>query len=188
MKYESDQPHSNVLALPDGDLWVFGYGSLMWRPGFPHVNVRAARLYGYHRALCVWSWVYRGTRTNPGLVLGLDLGGSCLGRAFCVREADKHAAANYLYKREMVTRVYVPILAPIHLEDGRRVVALTFTTDRTHSQYAGKLTADEAAATVSRAHGQSGPNTAYVANTVQHLDELGIGDSLLHQVHTLINV
>lgn len=179
-------PHSE-LVLPDGDLWVFGYGSLMWKPGFPYVAVQTARIYGYHRALCVWSWVYRGTRSKPGLVLGLDRGGSCIGRAFRVREADKLSTADYLYEREMVTRVYVPILLPVRLDNGRRLTALTFIADRAHAQYAGKLTAEEAATTVLSARGKGGANTDYVANTVQHLDELGITDRLLHRVDAIVN-
>ncbi len=180
-------PPDAGVTLPDGDLWVFGYGSLMWKPGFPYIEVCAARIQGYHRALCVWSWVYRGTQAKPGLVVGLDIGGSCVGRAFRVRAADKHTAANYLYAREMVTSVYVPRLMHIRLGDNRRVTALTFVADRTHAQYAGKLTAAAAAEVVRHACGKSGANSEYVAQTVTHLDELGITDSLLHQVDKLVN-
>jgi cation transport protein ChaC len=176
-----------ALTLPRGDLWVFGYGSLMWKPGFPHAEVRAARIHGYHRALCVWSWVYRGTQANPGLVVGLDTGGSCVGRAFRVVPAHKGATVQYLYQREMVTRVYVPVLAPVRLDNGRQVKALTFIVDRTHAQYAGKLGAEQAAVTIRRARGKGGANTDYIANTVAHLDELGIADSLLHEIHALLN-
>ncbi len=174
------------LVLPDGDLWVFGYGSLMWKPGFAHVEVRPARIHGYHRALCVWSWVYRGSETAPGLVAGLDAGGSCVGRAFRVAQAHTDATARYLFAREMVTRVYVPVMAPVRLNDGRKVEALTFVVDRRHAQYAGKLNAEEAAATVRRAHGKGGANSDYIANTVAHLDKLGIAESLLHEVHALL--
>ena len=161
------------LALPAGDLWVFGYGSLMWRPGFPCRAVRPARLYGFHRALCVWSWVHRGTRAQPGLVFGLDRGGSCVGRAFRVAAGDKASVVDYLYQRELVTRVYTPRLQPVRLGD-RRVTALTFVVDRGHTQYAGRLDAEQAASVVARARGQSGPNAEYLVNTVTHLLGLGI--------------
>lgn len=185
MRREFDSYHVPDLTLPDGDMWVFGYGSVMWRPGFPHRENRRARVHGYHRALCVWSWVHRGTRERPGLVLGLDLGGSCLGRAFRVAAADKAAVADYLYSRELVTPAYLAVLVPLRV-DGRQVRALTFIVDRTHPQYAGKLSPETAAQTVRHAVGHSGANVDYVASTVGHLDELGIPDSPLHRVHALL--
>ncbi len=169
------------IALPAGDLWVFGYGSLMWRPGFAYAERQAARLYGYHRALCVWSWVHRGSERRPGLVLGLDRGGSCIGRAFRVAAAEKYAVAAYLVAREMVTPVYRPMLHPLHLA-GRRVTALSFTIDRANPQYAGKIGLETAAAVVRRARGVAGPNTEYLVNTVAHLDQLGIADGFLHRL------
>jgi cation transport protein ChaC len=174
------------LRLPAGDLWVFGYGSLMWKPGFAYTEIHAARVCGYHRALCVRSWVYRGTPEAPGLVVGLDRGGSCIGRAFRVSAADKHAVADYLYERELATNVYLPKLVPVVLDDGCRVLTLTFVVDRTHVQYAGRLGAEEAAAIVRGAHGRHGPNSEYITRTVEHLDALGIADSLLHEVQALL--
>jgi cation transport protein ChaC len=179
-------PPAVSLHLPAGDLWVFGYGSLMWKPGFIHVEVRAARICGYHRALCVRSWVYRGTPEVPGLVVGLDRGGSCIGRAFRVPAANKHAVADYLYERELATNVYLPKLVPAQLHDGRRVSTLTFIVDRRHAQYAGGLSAGEAAAIIRGAHGRHGPNIEYISRTVEHLDALGIADSLLHEVQALL--
>ncbi len=170
-----------------GDLWVFGYGSLMWKPGFPHLEARPARLHGYHRSLCVRSWVYRGTPQTPGLVLGLDWGGSCIGRAFRVAEADKPSAVDYLYQRELVTDVYVPKLTAARLDDGRVMTMLTFAVDRRHAQYAGRLGIVEAAEIVRHASGRNGPNVDYIMHTVAHLDELGIADSLLHRVQALLS-
>lgn len=158
----------------------------MWRPGFPYVDLQTARIHGYHRALCVWSWVYRGSQSKPGLVLGLDMGGSCIGRAFRVTTANKIDAVNYLYEREMVTAVYVPTFVPIRLNNGRQVTALTFVVNRAHAQYAGKLSAEEAAEAVLQGYGCSGDNTDYVANTVRHLDELGIRDRILHRVDAIV--
>lgn len=171
--------------LPDGDLWVFGYGSLMWRPGFDFLEMHTARVHGYHRSLCVWSWEHRGTQQKPGLVFGLDLGGACIGRLFRVAETDKTAVADYLYAREMVTPVYRPGLKRIRLPD-RTVTALTFTIDRRHAQYAGRLEPFVAAAAVREAIGYSGPNWEYVLNTLAHLRELGIRDRYLEQLALLI--
>lgn len=182
-EFKAHQPPA--LTLPAGDMWVFGYGSVMWRPGFAFLDSRPARLFGYHRALCVWSWVHRGTQQAPGLVLGLDAGGSCIGRAFRVAAAEKQAVAEYLYGRELVTPAYIAMLHPVYL--GRqRVTALAFKVDRQHDQYAGKLSPATAAAVVRDARGVSGANPDYVASTVAHLDELGIPDSPLHAVQAAL--
>ncbi|MDX1654786.1 MAG: gamma-glutamylcyclotransferase [Candidatus Competibacteraceae bacterium] len=173
--------------LPQGDLWVFGYGSLMWRPGFAHLEALPARLMGYHRALCVWSWHHRGSPQCPGLVFGLDRGGSCRGRALRVAAAERKQVAEYLYERELVTPVYVPRLLPVRLAQGT-VTALTFTIDRRHPQYAGRLDPAVAAAVVSASHGHSGPNREYLLNTLAHLQDLGIDDPKLAQVARLVKV
>ena len=173
------------LALPSGDLWVFGYGSVMWRPGFAHLERRAGRVHGYHRSLCVWSWFHRGTQENPGLVLGLDVGGSCHGIAYRIAAADKAAVADYLYRRELVTDGYQAILHQVYFAD-RSVTALAFRANRRHPQYAGKLAHDEAADTVRRAQGASGANPEYVASTVQQLQAMGIVDRALHQINALV--
>jgi cation transport protein ChaC len=164
---------------------VFGYGSLMWRPGFDYLEMHTARLHGYHRSLCVWSWVHRGTQQSPGLVFGLDSGGSCLGRVFRVPAAGKQTVADYLYAREMVTPVYRPRLQKVYYA-GTMVVALTFVVDRRHPQYAGKLAAETAAMTVGGARGQSGCNKDYLVNTVAHLEELGIYDPQLNRIKNLL--
>lgn len=164
------------------DFWVFGYGSLMWRPGFDHEETRQARLFGYHRALCVRSFVHRGTPERPGLVLGLDRGGSCHGVAFRVRPEHRDQVTAYLRERELVTRVYLETLRTIRLETGHDVQAMTYVVDRAHPQYAGGLTADEAHGRVQGATGRSGPNEEYVLNTVAHLKTLGIRDPHLEAI------
>ena len=165
-----------------GDFWVFGYGSLMWRPGFAHAETRRARLMGYRRTLCISSHVYRGTPRRPGLVLGLDRGGSCLGLAFRVpREAFDEVIA-YLREREQVTNVYLEKRLPVLLETGKTVEAVVFVADRAHAQYAGGIDAAAAARTVASAAGDAGPNADYVLNTVQHLRDLGIRDRWLESV------
>jgi glutathione-specific gamma-glutamylcyclotransferase len=165
-----------------GDLWVFGYGSLMWRPGFEHDGAEHARLAGYHRALCVRSFVHRGTPERPGLVLGLDRGGSCLGMAFRVSADRRAAVTDYLRARELVTDVYLERLLPVRLAGGRTVHALTYVVDRTHAQYAGRLDIDSAADTVMGAKGVSGENPDYVMNTVAHLRAMRIHDMMLEGI------
>jgi cation transport protein ChaC len=165
-----------------GDFWVFGYGSLMWRPGFAHSEAKRARLFGYRRALCIYSFVHRGTPARPGLVLGLDRGGSCVGMAFRVAGEQREAVIAYLREREQVTGVYLERTLPLRLESGERVEAVAYIADRGHQQYAGALDAIDAAAMVAGAIGQSGPNEAYVMSTVERLQALGIHDRWLEDV------
>jgi glutathione-specific gamma-glutamylcyclotransferase len=165
-----------------GDFWVFGYGSLMWLPGFAHVETRRARLHGYRRALCVRSFVHRGTPDRPGLVLGLDRGGSCIGLAFRVPQDLGAEVLAYLRERELVTNVYLERRLPVRLEDGPVVEALTYVVDRSHAQYSGRLDVADAARSVCGAVGQSGPNEDYVVNTVEHMKALGIRDHWLESV------
>lgn len=170
------------MAVDMDDFWVFGYGSLMWNPGFAFENKMTARAFGYRRSLCVRSFVHRGTPERPGLVLGLDRGGSCRGMAFKVALKDKDDVVGYLRERELVTHVYLERTMPVLLADGRRVAALTYTIDRGHAQYAGALSVEDAAATIAVSHGKSGPNTDYVVNTLAHLKEMGIRDHWLEEV------
>lgn len=170
-----------------GDFWVFGYGSLMWRPGFAHTQTQRARLHGFRRSLCVTSHIYRGTRDRPGLVLGLDRGGSCVGMAFRVPHELRDEALAYLRDRELITSVYLERILPIRLESGESAVAVAYVVDRTHEQYAGSLDEVAAARIVSGAVGQAGPNEEYVLNTVAHLKALGIRDHWLEEVGRLVS-
>lgn len=165
-----------------GDFWVFGYGSLIWRPGFAHVETQRARLHGYRRSLCVYSFVHRGTRERPGLVLGLDHGGSCVGLAFRVPGELRAEVIAYLRERELVTNVYLERTLKIRLSGGGMVEAVAYIVDRRHEQYAGALDAAHAAAVVRGAVGQSGNNEDYVFSTLEHLEALGIQDHWLEDV------
>ncbi|TIW91649.1 MAG: gamma-glutamylcyclotransferase [Mesorhizobium sp.] len=169
-----------------GDFWVFGYGSLIWRPGFAHVETQRARLHGYRRSLCVYSFVHRGTRERPGLVLGLDRGGSCVGLAFRVPGDLRDEVIAYLRERELVTNVYLERVLKIRLDGGGTVDAVAYIVDRQHEQYAGALDAAEAAAVVRGAVGQSGINENYVLSTLEHLEALGIRDHWLEDVARLV--
>ncbi|WP_188910914.1 gamma-glutamylcyclotransferase [Aureimonas endophytica] len=164
------------------DLWVFGYGSLIWQPGFAFEERRKARLAGYHRALCIRSYVHRGTPERPGLVFGLDRGGSCIGMAFRVTPEAGEAVLAYLRERELVTNVYREQHLPVVLADGRRVRAVTFVADRGHPQYAGRLDPAEAATIVGGAHGRSGANVDYVRSSFAEIAALGLTDRWLEAV------
>ena len=163
------------------DLWVFGYGSLIWRPGFDHLERVPARLIGAHRALCVFSHVHRGTPERPGLVLGLDLGGACRGIAYRVAARKRAETVAYLRAREQVTSVYREVVRSITLlKPMRRVPALVYMVDRGHRQYAGRLDLATQLHLVRQGHGQSGPNREYVLSTVHALEALGLYDRDLH--------
>ncbi|MFC7065895.1 gamma-glutamylcyclotransferase [Brucella rhizosphaerae] len=169
------------------DFWVFGYGSLMWRPGFAHVETMRARLHGYRRSLCIYSHVHRGTPDHPGLVLGLDTGGSCLGIAFRVPGDMTDEVMVYLREREMSNRVYHEKWLRLRLADGRDVQAVTYVADRRHTQYAGSLKAEDAAVIVASAQGDSGANVDYVSNTLEHLRNMRVRDHALEHVNDLIS-
>jgi cation transport protein ChaC len=163
------------------DLWVFGYGSLMWQPGFDFLERSPAVLIGAHRALCVLSHVHRGTPERPGLVLGLDHGGACRGLAYRVAAAARAPTIAYLRAREQVTMVYLERMRTVWLEGSRRrVPALCYVVDRGHPQYAGRLSLDAQLHHVRQGHGRSGANRDYVLAAVRQLEALGCRDRELH--------
>jgi cation transport protein ChaC len=163
------------------DLWIFGYGSLMWQPGFNFAERVPGAIVGAHRALCIYSFHHRGTTERPGLVLGLDEGGSCRGVAYRVEPAQAAPTLDYLRAREQVTAVYVEAAKPVSLLDGsgREIEAICYMADRKHPQYAGRLSVERQAELVLAAAGLSGTNIDYVLNTVRHLEEAGVHDALL---------
>ncbi|NQV98331.1 MAG: gamma-glutamylcyclotransferase [Rhodospirillales bacterium] len=179
---------SDLTDRPAGDIWIFGYGSLMWQPNFPFAEKQHARLHGYHRALCIYSFEYRGTRDCPGLVFGLDRGGSCHGIAFRVLEQNAEAVIAYLHEREMITGVYRPRWQSIRLQSSGqppvRVNAYIFVADRSHEQYAGTLPDEETVKLVRQGRGKSGPCIDYLKNTLDHLYELSIQDYTLARIVT----
>lgn len=170
------------------DLWVFGYGSLMWRPGFDYIARRPARLIGAHRALCVYSFIHRGTPEKPGLVLGLDHGGACQGIAFCVAAKNRDATLAYLRERELINHVYHEVMRSIWLEDDARsqVSALCYVVDRRHPQYAGRLTLEQQLHFVRQGHGKAGPCRDYVLSTVTEMEAHGCRDSELHRLAAML--
>jgi cation transport protein ChaC len=158
--------------------WIFGYGSLMWRPGFRFLEQQPARLEGYHRAPCIYSHHHRGTFDVPGLVLGLDSGGFCLGIAFRIDIKDRVQIFDYLYEREMIGYAYKPACVDVEIA-GKMVRAYTFVADPTHEQYAGKLDEEHAARIIMRAQGISGLNRDYLLNTVHKLETEGFAEPAL---------
>ena len=179
----------NDTEFPTGDLWVFGYGSLMWRPGFEFIERVPARLIGEHRALCVYSFVHRGTPEKPGLVLGLDRGGACRGIVFRVKAGAEQETIAYLREREQVTSVYREVKRSVWLENEarQRVSALVYVVDRGHVQYAGRLSLAEQLRHVLQGHGQSGVNRDYVLATVKAIEAEGFRDTQLHQLARMLH-
>lgn len=159
-------------------LWVFGYGSLIWDPGFFFDDRRVAVLNGYRRCFCMTSIVYRGTPEQPGLVLALDAdpGAQCRGVAYHVPPHEAEATHAYLRERELVSYAYDEELVLLTLEDGRVVTAVAYVSNRSHPQYSGGLSLAEQAAVIARAVGPRGPNADYLLKTVDSLESLGLHD------------
>jgi cation transport protein ChaC len=183
---------SIALSEPEsskGDLWVFGYGSLMWRPGFEFTEQVPARLIGEHRALCVYSFDHRGTPEKPGLVLGLDRGGACRGIAYRVAAKLRESTVKYLRSREQTTHVYREVTRSVWLDNeaSQRVSALTFVVDRGHVQYAGRLPLAEQLRIVLQGHGRSGNNRDYVLSTVRSIEAQGFRDQQLHRLALMLH-
>lgn len=170
------------------DLWVFAYGSLMWRPGFAAEEVHHAKLVGWQRSFCIYSRYHRGTERRIGLVLGLDRGGACEGMAFRVKAADAAATLAYLREREQVISVYREALVPVTLMTPERpeVMALAFLVERAHPSYAGRLPLDEQATLIRGASGRSGSNIQYLVSTLDHLKELGIRERAIERLVGLV--
>jgi len=168
--------------LPRRDLWVFGYGSLMWSPGFRYTEKSVGLLRGYHRALCILSTRYRGTARRPGLVMGLCRGGSCWGIAFRIPAARVRGVLAALWRREMIRKVYEPRLVPVRIRRGFRVRALTFVAETEHPQFVRELDLHGRAQLVAQGVGQRGPCTEYIRRTLEHMYALGVTDPHLARV------
>ncbi|MGR3271681.1 gamma-glutamylcyclotransferase [Thalassococcus profundi] len=162
-------------------LWVFGYGSLLWNPGFEVVAQEHARLPGYARSFCMRSIHHRGTEAEPGLVLALDEqpDAVCEGLALRARDDQADAVLKYLRERELISSAYVEKLLPVTLADGRTIEAVTYVIDADHVQYCAGLGLEDQAQIIAKAVGGRGPNTEYLYNTTAHLDSLGIPDAEL---------
>ncbi len=180
-----EDPDISAALAGRGDLWIFGYGSLMWDPGFHHAEAHPALLYGYHRRFCVYSYTYRGTRAQPGLVLGLDRGGACKGIAYRVPRRHAKATLAYLRKRELDDGVYRVKKLRVRLAR-RTVEALSFVVDRAHQGYAAELSVTETARLILQGVGQRGLCVHYLENTVRHIEALGLTDGALHRLAEVV--
>ena len=184
-----DDATRNCLEA-DGHLYVFAYGSLIWRPGFTHVAAHPALLRGFHRRFCLWSHHYRGTPERPGLVLGLDRGGACRGVAYAVSAAEAASVLAYLDERELpdgAEQVYHRRMLPLRLlGSGRTVRAVTYVANRECRMYCGRLAPERAAAVIAAGQGKTGTNRDYLLNTVQHLKLMGVRDAGLDRIAGLL--
>jgi len=169
----------------ESDLWIFAYGSLMWDPGFPYCEAVPALLRGHHRSFCVYSHGHRGTPERPGLVLGLDRGGTCKGIAYCVPAIDVPAALGYLWDREMQSRVYRLQELELELPPGG-AKGLAFVVDRGHRNYAGGLSVAETARLIHQGVGRRGTARQYLESTMRELARLGVVDRSLHRLERAV--
>lgn len=177
MLWSEHAPAPAALPVPEGALWVFAYGSLMWDPGFPAETIEPAEIEGYSRAFCIRSRGHRGTPDRPGLVVGLKPGGRCRGLLIKAEERHKASTLDYLWRREMdLADGYVPRRVTAQCIDGRRIEALTFVADLGHEAYDGALSIEETARRIAAAHGRRGSNRQYLERTLAELDRLGIED------------
>lgn len=172
-----------ALDGPPGEgVWLFAYGSIMWNPGFPYAESAPALLRGWHRAFCIYSHRYRGTPEKPGLVLGLDRGGSCRGVVYRLPDDQASVIVEQCDARELVTGVYIRRRAAVQTSAGV-VTCWTYVTDRKHKQYAGKLDEEEKARLIAQGVSADGAtNIEYLENTVRHLADLGIDDPYLRRL------
>ncbi|MCC7253026.1 gamma-glutamylcyclotransferase [Hyphomicrobium sp.] len=191
------------MPVEPTETWIFGYGSLMWNPGFAFAEARRARLTGYHRAFCIYSIHYRGTVRQPGLVLGLDRGGVCEGIAFRIAPEQGAAVLDYVRRRELIYGVYREALVPVDLhptsappypesidkslagDGGRTAWAVAYIAERAHPAYAGCLPLVREAQLIRRSAGFGGTNLDYLFSTLRHLTELGIREPRLDRLVTL---
>lgn len=174
------------MTLPRGDLWIYAYGSLMWHPPFAHADAQPALLRGYHRSFCIYSTRYRGTAEAPGLVLGLDHGGACRGRAFRIPRAEAMNALDAVWQQEMRRCVYVPRFLPVQMPSGSPKPALALLANRAHSGYAGRLPGAKVARVIASCRGERGPNVDYLVNTIAQLRDMGVQDAHLQRVFAAV--
>ncbi len=166
-------------------VWVFGYGSLMWNPQIDYAESSSGLVQGYHRSFCCWSVIYRGTFEKPGLVLALDKGGTCYGKVFRIEADEVEEELQKIWEREMITGFYIPCWVSVQTNFGE-LEAVAFTANPKHKMYINQLSIDEIAACIAAARGQKGTNREYLENTVNQLENLGISEPLLEQIHACI--
>ena len=186
---EEELGASRTATLAGADLsrgvWLFGYGSLIWNPAFHFTDRLIGRIFGYHRRFCLWTHLGRGCPERPGLVLGLERGGSCRGVAFHIAPDAVEEELAIVWRREMISGAYVPRWVQVHTALGK-VAALAFVINHAHERYARLLPDEEVAATIATASGWLGPCADYLINTVDHLAELGVHDRPLERLRARV--
>ena len=164
-----------------GDLWLFGYGSLIWNPAFHFAEQRKGRIHGWHRRFCLWTPLGRGSPDRPGLVLGLERGGACTGMAFRLAADQVASELDIVWRREMLSGAYRPRWVRVQSAEGP-IDAIAFTIDPANPRYAGRLDEDEIVDVVATAVGRLGPCTDYLFKTALALKELGLEDRVLNRL------
>ena len=178
--------HEMLADAPAGeDVWVFGYGSLMWNPAFRHTETRAGRVHGYHRRFVFWSTIGRGSRERPGMMMGLARGGSCNGLALRIASEGVETELRSVFMREMISTAYHARWVTVRTADGP-VRAIAFVANPGHVFHAGRVPPEEAARHIAFGEGELGSSREYLYNTVSHLDALGIRDSGMQALLTLV--
>ena len=184
---EIEASRISTLSTVDAqdDVWLFAYGSLMWNPDPEFADRLSAHLQGWHRSFCLWQWRYRGTRERPGLMMALDVGGSCSGAVFRIPGPDASARLAKVWYREMIGRAYRPIWVDVSTEQGN-IKAITFVADLESHRYAGKIPEEEAARYIASACGHIGPSAEYLLETYLHCEQCGINDPMLARLEGLV--
>ena len=172
-------------ADPGEDMWLFGYGSLMWKPELEFAESLSATAIGWHRQFCLWQWRYRGSRDHPGLMLALDRGGSCCGVAYKIAGPNVSEKVAGVWRREMIGKGYRPRWLSLRSAKGP-TKALGFVADREGPRYAGHMPLEAIADHIAAACGANGPSAEYLLETRESCRLLGIRDDMLEQLHDLV--
>lgn len=180
-----DSLDAAVASVEDGGLWLFAYGSLLWRPEFSHKERRIARIHGYHRRFCLWQWRWRGSIDTPNLMLALAPGGSCTGLAYRIEGPGLRDKLGPVWRREMAGDGYRPRLMNAVTDCGPLRVA-TFVINLGGERYAGRLADDVVADYIAAARGEAGTGAEYLLNTTVALEELGVRDRMLWRMQHLV--
>jgi len=184
---ERDASRNAILRSKPGNqgVWVFAYGSLMWNPAVHVAERRIARVYGFRRNFCLWTPLGRGSPDNPGMVLGLEPGGSCNGVVLRLAPQRVESETQILWRREMFSGVYTPRWIRAVTERGS-ISAIAFTMDTRHDRYARDVSLEQTVYALATAEGRLGSSYEYLASTVAHLDKLGVGDGAMHRLLRLV--
>jgi glutathione-specific gamma-glutamylcyclotransferase len=179
---EASRKAVEAAVAPGADVWVFGYGSLMWNPAIHVAQSCRAEVTGYHRQFCFTLNLGRGSPDKPGLMLGLDRGGACVGVAHRIAAKDVGSELTILWYREMLSGAYKPRWLAAKIDGVGAAKVLAFVIDRTHARYEANIGEDETARRISMGEGILGTNRDYLYRTVKRLRELGVDHGPMHRL------